>query len=683
MDAALPPELIEIYHSEVIERSRRLASGARQLALARLSAEAISDLVRDAHTIKGSSRVIGLTEMGNAGALLESAWKQIEVGTLTPTAPIGRALEQLAGALPEAAEQEQMGRPTQLRDLRERAEAALAGHGPHDDHIPLGVATGSAEPDDGSGTTSLGGLLAAVERSMLSGISRVDTMDLYQLINQAVEVSLDADALSDLALVQFEGADPQKLMAAWRSQLRRMSTAVGKLQSLAVSLANAPLSQATETFPQFVRYLGRKLGKDVRFEESGEELELDRQIVELMREPLRHLLVNAVDHGLEPPDERVAMGKSATGVVTLAARRDGDKVVIAISDDGRGVDWKAVTEAARQRGLVIEGADLTSFLFLPGFSTVDVAHDFSGAGDGLSTVAEALERVNGGITMVSQTGEGTTVTVTLPVSLVLQNVLVVANGDNYWGLPEAAVQASIVPAGSDVRTDERGGKRARFQSQDIPVVSLSDAMGTITPAEETDLVVLSTRHGPVAVAVGEVLGRRRVAVKALGPILGGARNLTGAALLGGGEVLVVVDPNYLGELARRQETTPERHRRILVVDDSAGVRQLISATLAARGYEVEVASSAKEAVIAVASGRFDALVVDYAMPRSNGVDLVRALRAGNVTIPMVMVSGVANADEQAAAWEAGVDAYLEKSDLRQGALVATLRSLLDDQGRGR
>jgi chemotaxis protein histidine kinase CheA len=682
LDAALPPELIEIYHSEVIERSRRLASGARQLALARLSAEAVSDLVRDAHTIKGSSRVIGLTEMGNAGALLEQAWKQIEAGTLTPTAPIGRALEQLASALPDAAEQEQQGRPTLLRDLRERAEAALAGRGPHDDQLPLGVATGSAEPDDGSGTTSLGGLLAAVERSMLSGISRVDTIDLYQLINQAVEVSLDADALSDLALVQFEGADPQKLMAAWRSQLRRMSHAVGKLQSLAVSLANAPLSQATETFPQFVRYLGRKLGKDVRFEESGEELELDRQIVELMREPLRHLLVNAVDHGLEPPEERIAMGKSGTGVVTLAARRDGDKVVIAISDDGRGVDWKAVGEAARQRGLAGEGADLTSFLFLPGFSTVDVAHDFSGAGDGLSTVAEALERVNGGITMVSQPGEGTTVTVTLPVSLVLQNVLVVANGDNYWGLPEASVQASIVPAGSDVRIDERGGKRARFQSQDIPVVSLSDAMGTVAPAEETDLVVLSTRHGPVAVAVGEVLGRRRVAVKALGPILGGARNLTGAALLGGGEVLVVVDPNYLGELARRQETTPERHRRILVVDDSAGVRQLISATLSARGYEVEVASSAKEAVMAVASGRFDALVVDYAMPRSNGVDLVRALRAGNVTIPMVMVSGVATAEEQAAAWEAGVDAYLEKSDLRQGALVSTLRTLLnDDQAR--
>jgi two-component system chemotaxis sensor kinase CheA len=181
----------------------------------------------------------------------------------------------------------------------------------------------------------------------------------------------------------------------------------------------------------------------------------------------------------------------------------------------------------------------------------------------------------------------------------------------------------------------------------------------------------------VAVAVGEVLGRRRVAVKALGPILEGSRNITGAALLGGGEVMVVVDPNYLGELARHQQQRPGPRRRVLVVDDSAGVRQLIAATLSGRGFDVEVAESARLALLAISSGNFDALVVDYAMPRSNGVDLVRALRASNVRVPIVMVSGVASPDEQAAAWEAGVDAYLDKSDLRLGALVSTLRSLLD------
>ncbi|HEU4750512.1 MAG TPA: Hpt domain-containing protein, partial [Acidimicrobiia bacterium] len=210
MDAALPPELIEIYHTEIIERSRRLASGARQLALGRLSPESIGDLVRDAHTVKGSSRVVGLAEMGNAGALLEQAWKNIETGSTTANATVGRALEQLANMLPEAAEQEQQGMTARLRDLVVRTEKALTGGSTNEDDLPLKLAEAQ---DQSFGPTSLGGLLAAVERSMLAGTSRVDTIDLYQLINQAVEVSLDADALSDLALVQFEGADPQRLMS--------------------------------------------------------------------------------------------------------------------------------------------------------------------------------------------------------------------------------------------------------------------------------------------------------------------------------------------------------------------------------------------------------------------------------------------------------------------------------------
>ena len=675
MDASLPPELIEIYHSEVVDRSRRLAAGARQLALQQLTPDAVADLVRDAHTIKGSSRVIGFGETGHAGALLETAWKRIEAGDLVPTGAVVRALEQLAVFIPQGAEQEQSGVTTKLREAITRTEVALHGGSPSEDSVPLALAR--REPPNEFGPTSLGGLLAAVERSMMSGVSRVDTIDLYQLINQAVEVSLDSEALSDLALVQFDGADPQRLMAAWRSQLRRLSQAVGHLQDLAVALANAPLRQATETFPQFVRYLGRKLGKEVRFDASGEDIELDRQIVELMREPIRHLLVNAVDHGLESPDERLAAGKPATGILSLAARREGDTVSIVLSDDGRGVDWKAVAEAARQRGIAVEGSDLSSLLFASGFSTIDTPHDFSGAGDGLTTVAEVLERVNGGIHLESHPGTGTTVTLTLPVSLVLQSVVVVADGDNFWGLPEASVQASIMPAVSEITVDQNGIRRARFQSQDLPVLSLANAMGQESQSPPSDLVILTTRSGQVAVAVGEVLGRRRVAVKALGPILEGSRNITGAALLGGGEVMVVVDPNFLGELARRQQQRPGPRRRVLVVDDSAGVRQLIAATLSGRGFDVDVAESARVALLAISTGNFDALVVDYAMPRSNGVDLVRALRASNVRVPIVMVSGVASPDEQAAAWEAGVDAYLDKSDLRLGALVSTLRSLLD------
>ena len=300
MDITLSTELIDIYRQEVVERSRRLAKAAITLRERALDPAEVADLVRDAHTIKGSSRVVGLGEVAAAAGFLEHVWKRYESSDLQVTDEVSQALEALAGFLPDAAQQEAAGLTAKLRANVARAEAAVAGNL----YVPVSPAALVTPSPPSAHSASLGGLLAEVERSVMSGVSRVDTMDLYQLINQAVEVSLDAEGLSDLALVQLDGADPTKLMAAWRQQLRRMAAAIGNLQSLAVNLANAQLATVTDTFPQFVRYVGRKLGKEVRFEASGEEIELDRQIVELLREPLRHLLVNAVDHGLETPEER-------------------------------------------------------------------------------------------------------------------------------------------------------------------------------------------------------------------------------------------------------------------------------------------------------------------------------------------------------------------------------------------
>ncbi len=197
-----------------------------------------------------------------------------------------------------------------------------------------------------------------------------------------------------------------------------------------------------------------------------------------------------------------------------------------------------------------------------------------------------------------------------------------------------------------------------------------------TPPGESELLVVNTRSGLVAVTVSELVDRRRVAVKNLGPILEGAGHITGAALLGGGQVLVVLDPNFLGVVARQRPRIVEDKPKVLVVDDSAGVRQLLSATLTGAGFEVEVAGGAREAILALAGDGFSALVVDYSMPRSSGVDLVRALRAAEVRVPIVMVSGVATQEERSAAWEVGVDAYLDKFDLRHGVLTQTLRQLM-------
>lgn len=648
-----------LFRQELEERSAALVEAGRLLLLGTITAPTIEDVIRDAHTIKGSARLMGNESVAAGAATLEKAWRAIAVERVEPTTEMAASLIDLASRLGHALDAD--AESAEVVAASSRLQRAIGG-------------VGNGDENGGDHQSELGGLLSSVTESLMGGVTRVDTGELYRLINRLVEVALDTTALADLALVNIEGADPQKIQRAWRSQMERLSSSIVDVQERAVALANVPFREVAETFPQFIRYLGRKLGKDVRFEITGENVELDRQIVEQLREPLRHLIVNAVDHGLETPDIRVAKGKSATGTVSIHALLRDDRVQISIADDGAGIDWGAVKERADLLGIDASG-DVGPLLLKPEFSTRSIPDDFSGTGEGLTAVADVVERIHGSMQIESVADRGTTVLLTLPVSLVLQNMVVVAVGDQFWGIPEPAVVATMPLSDPGVALSD-GGRAMDFEGTNIPVLSLAEILGLAGAGADQEVAVITGRAGLVGLAIPEVVERRRVAVKSLGPILEGAPHITAAAFLGGGEVLVVVDPNYLADYARSQPADPGRRPTILVVDDSAGVRQLIAASLSGAGFDVIVAPGAREAITRLSQSGIDALVVDYSMPRSSGVDLVRALRAADVAIPIVMVSGVATPDEQKAAWDAGVDVYMDKFDLRKGVLTTTLRRLL-------
>ncbi len=603
--------------------------------------------------------MLGLDAIREAALRLEQMWKRVAKGEKLPDEVLV-SMEATAGRLVAAIDS-----PTVIEDIVQRVDATIEHGDQKSEVVPI------RQPESGS----LGGLLGSVSESLLGGATRVDTGELYRLINRIVEVSLDAEALSDLSLVSIEGADPAVFRKTWRSQLERLSESIHDVQDRAVSLANVSFFEAVATFPQFVRYLARRMGKDVRFVLRGEDIQLDRQIVDLIREPLRHLLVNAVDHGIEVPQIRTSAGKPATGTVSVSAQMYDDQIEVTVADDGAGIDWDRVADKAREQGLPVVPPDLTPVLFHQGFTTATEKTDFSGDGEGLPAAAAAAEQISGAVHLTSTPGEGTSVSMALPVSMVLQNVVVVAVGTHFWGLPEASVEAAMPLSKAELNMTAQG-RELTFKSNAIPCVSLSVAAGVPEPSDESELLVVSTRSGLVAVTVSEIVDRRRVAIKNLGPILEGGGHITGAALLGGGQVLVVLDPNFLGLVARQRPRPVDGKPRVLVVDDSAGVRQLLAATLNGAGFDVEVAGGAREALTAVATDGFDAMVVDYSMPRSNGVELVRAMRTAEVRIPIVMVSGVATPEEKNAAWDVGVDAYLDKFDLRQGVLTKTLRRLM-------
>lgn len=655
------PDLTRIFRAELDERSGRLVAGARRLRHRRPGQGELAELVRDAHTIKGSAGLLGLDALKEVAARLEHIWRLISNG-YTPPTDLLVAMEAAAGRMVPFLDDED---PTDFIELGDKLMVAPDEETEALEVVPLRV------NDPGS----FGGLLSSVSETLLGGATRVDTGDLYRLINRIVEVSLDADALADLSLVSIEGSDPELFRRSWRSQMSALSGSITDIQDQAVALADVSFREAVATFPQFIRYLGRRLDKDVSFEIEGDEIQLDRQIVDLLREPLRHLVVNAVDHGIEDVEVRVAAGKPATGTVKVSVEVVAERVEVSVSDDGAGIDWDTVAETATKKGIPFVPTEMTPVLFEPGFTTAEGVTDFSGSGEGLAAARDAIERVHGVVDIDSIRGHGTTVVLNLPLSMVLQNVVVVATGEQFWGIPEAYVEAAMPLSKAEIRATG-SGRELRFESNAVPCVSLSEAVGADPGEAESELLVVNTRAGLLAVTVSELIDRRRVAVKNLGPILEGPGHVTGAALLGGGQVLVVLDPNFLGLVASDRPRLADRQPRVLVVDDSAGVRQLLSATLNGAGFDVDVSGGAREAILAMANTTYDAMVIDYSMPRSNGVELVRAMRASEVTVPIVMVSGVATSEEKQAAWEVGVDAYIDKFDLRQGVLTSTLKRLI-------
>jgi two-component system chemotaxis sensor kinase CheA len=672
VDLSGDAELLAIFREELTSRTENLIEGAHDLGRSGISRDKASELLRDGHTIKGSARMMGFEAIADAGEALEAAWRSVVDSSFDgDVADFASRLGNVSALLVPAMEANPIeGTPK----LRAAVAALKPSRKPAPEPLSVPIEETETRPD-------LGGLLSVVEQGLIGSATRVDTNKLYRMINRATEARLDANALSDaVRALRLTAGNPREvasLAARWEAAVQAMDEAVRDLQDRALELVSEQFAAITSTFGQLVHYLARRTDKEVHIELGGGDVEVDRQILQHLREPLRHLVVNAVDHGIESREERENVGKPPAGrIVVRAADTDG-QLRISVEDDGRGIDWDSVREVAIENGLDVgqPGSDLSGLLFRSGFSTVAEPTDLSGDGVGLSLVAELVDEVNGGITVESRPGKGTSVLLTLPLSWSFQDLVLLRSGGRMWGVPAATVAAIIPTAGAEVRP---GKDRMEFvlEGRRMPISSFGAAIGAGDPEEANQIVVFATRAGRAAVTVPEVVGRRQVAVKGLGPVLAGAPYLTGAAVLGGGEVVVIVDPNRLSDQIQSVPIPEGTRYKVLVVDDSKGVRQLVAAVLGSQGYEVTVGRNAEEGLQLLEAGMYDAVVVDFAMPGPDGVELVSAVRRRLPALPIIMVSAVATADDQSRAWEAGVDAYLDKSDLRQGLLVSTISSLI-------
>jgi chemotaxis protein histidine kinase CheA len=530
----------------------------------------------------------------------------------------------------------------------------------------------------------MGGLVGAVEAWAAEESVPVNAGRLFRMINDVAALRIDLTGTvrqTEQVLNSAEGVSAAAVEGALES-LEGIRRAADRLESAALGLTMVSLSNITSTLPQLARYLSKRVKRDIELVIEGEDTPVDRQMVDRVGEIIRHLVVNALAHGIEDRETRIARGKSEHGTVKLTMSRNDQHLQIVVADDGGGVDWSTVREMAQRKELIGDDPtsdQLRSVLFSEGFSTAPGASEFTGDGDGLARVTAIVEEVFGTMTMETAPGRGTTFVITMPAHRALQRAQIFTAGDHSWGIPESSVLAILNIQDVAISVTEHGSTIG-YGTETVPYSSFATVAGLDIEGLPSQVIVMQSPTGPIALAVDDVLSLHEVATKDLGPLLSGASVVSGVALLGAEETVMLVDPGRLADSLRDLEVRPPGPvHTVLVVDDSQGVRQVVSGVLASHGFSTVSAGSVSDALAALAKNDIDALVVDFSMPRADGVALVHMVRQRYGDIPVVMLSGVASQEDRSRAERAGVHAFFDKADFAKGALVDKLRELIDER----
>jgi two-component system sensor histidine kinase and response regulator WspE len=450
-----------------------------------------------------------------------------------------------------------------------------------------------------------------------------------------------------------------------------------------------------------VRDLGRSLGKQVRLEIEGEKTQVDRDVLEKLEAPLTHLLRNAVDHGIESPEQRLLAGKPAEGLIRLRVSHQAGLLVLQLSDDGNGVDLEQVRRSIIERQLSpaetaaqLSEEELLTFLFLPGFSLRDTVTEVSGRGVGLDAVQHMVRQLRGAVVLEQTAGEGSHFHLEVPLTLSVVRSLVVEVGDEAYAFPLAHIERMCDLEPADIVQVE-GRQHFWHEGRHVGLVAASQLLQRPVSQHSQQtlkVVVIREREAIYGVAVERFIGERTLVVLPLDERLGKVQDISAGALLDDGSVVLIVDVEDMlrsvdkllntGRLERisRQgnQVVEAARKRILVVDDSLTVRELQRKLLLNRGYDVAVAVDGMDGWNALRSEDFDLLITDIDMPRMDGIELVSLLRRDNrlQSLPVMVVSYKDREEDRRRGLDAGADYYLAKASFHDDALLDAVVELI-------
>lgn len=484
----------------------------------------------------------------------------------------------------------------------------------------------------------------------------------------------------------------------------KLETVANELESGIHSLRLLPFSTIFNLFPRTVRDLAKQQGKEVNLVLEGGDNTVDKRILEEMKDPLLHLLRNAIDHGIETPIERQNVGKSPIATIRLRGYQVGSTVSIEVIDDGRGLDVEAIKRSALRRGVrtaqeleEMSMAEIQALIFAPGFSTRTAVTEISGRGVGLDVVRANVERLKGNIQVEFTPNRGCLFRITLNSSLATTDALIVQVSQHPYAIPVGFVEAMQLVSSQEIFATD-GNQTLPFQGESVTVTWLADLLGlpvkvpTSTKAlhstsKTIPCIILHIGSERLALLVDTILEQQDIVLKPQSQLLKRIRNISGATILGTGEVCMVLNPPDLFKSAKRtlvsvtvKELAEQAQvkQKILLVEDSIPIRTQMTRILESAGYDVTAAVDGEDGFNKLRAGSFKAVVSDVQMPHLDGLGLTAKIRQFQEyqDLPVILVTTLASEEDKRHGKQAGANAYITKGDFEQGVLLDTLRRLI-------
>jgi two-component system, chemotaxis family, sensor histidine kinase and response regulator WspE len=742
--------MLDLFRMEVESESQGLTAGLLALERDPTAADQLERCMRAAHSLKGAARMVGLSAGVSITHAMEDcfvaaqqgriALQQEHIDELLRGVDLLQQMARTAEKDMDRWELQKLGEVGAFLDALSLVEVSRAParevgpvradparpQEPRPQEEGLPVALRGEE----SGEAGQGGVLRVTAENLnrllgLAGESLVESRGFKSFANSLLRLKrsqyelqraldrlreqLSQQPMSDearaaLAEAQQHALECQQFLARRLVEMdtfdRRAADLSHRLYDGALACHMRPFADGVQAFPRMVRDLARTLGKQLRLDITGQDTQVDRNILEKLEAPLGHLLRNALDHGIESPEERLAAGKSAEAVLGIEARHNAGRLQVTVADDGRGIDLDRLRAAVIERKLSnaetaakLNDVELLEFLFLPGFSMKEAVTDISGRGVGLDVVQSVLKQIRGTVRIATRRGEGSRFQLELPLTLSVARTLLVEVGGEAYAVPLAYIRRALKLAHGDIEMLE-GRAHFNLDGRSIGLVTAHQVLGVAPPQAASDLlavIVLGDATHLYGLIVDRFLGERELVVQTLDARLGKIKDVAAGALMEDGSPALILDvedvirsieklasTGSLSGVARDALDAGGKRKRVLVVEDSFTVRELERKLLVNSGFEVEVAVDGMDGWNAARTGRFDLVVTDVDMPRMDGIELVTLIKKDPhlKSLPVMIVSYKDRPEDRRRGLDAGADYYLAKGSFHDETLLHAVVDLI-------